>query len=128
MQWPFEQWGVSAVLAGHHHVYERIVSKNNPGFPYFVNGVGGTTLTTCKPSKVKSNLTLKGFNANIISKHYGAMLVEASEKEIVFKFYVVGGKQGQLRDNCKLRKTADGQAFSCVLVKRLRKLRTPPAS
>lgn len=125
MQWPFEQWGASAILAGHHHVYERIFQNTSPGFPYFVNGVGGTTLTTCKKSKIQSNLTSKGFTANIIHGHYGAMLVEASEKEIDFKFYVVGGKSGQLRDHCKLRKTTGGQTFSCVQVKRLRKLRPP---
>jgi hypothetical protein len=30
--------GADAALAGHHHVYERLVLD---GFPYFVNGLGG---------------------------------------------------------------------------------------
>ena len=38
MQWPYQEWGATAVLAGHDHVYERIVRD---GFPYFVNGLGG---------------------------------------------------------------------------------------
>ena len=34
MQWPFKEWGADAVIAGHDHVYERIISD---GLPYFVN-------------------------------------------------------------------------------------------
>jgi hypothetical protein len=38
MQWPFQAWGASAVLAGHEHVYERVMINN---FPYITNGLGG---------------------------------------------------------------------------------------
>src|SRR5262245_8735283 len=37
MQWPFQQWGATAVLSGHDHAYERVLIN---GFPYFVNGLG----------------------------------------------------------------------------------------
>src|SRR5439155_395438 len=40
MQWPFQQWGATAVLAGHDHDYERVMIN---GFPYFVNGLGGNS-------------------------------------------------------------------------------------
>ena len=38
MQWPFAQWGATAVISGHDHDYERL---NVNGTPYFVNGLGG---------------------------------------------------------------------------------------
>lgn len=38
MQWPFEKLGVSIVLAGHDHDYERLRVR---GVDYIVNGVGG---------------------------------------------------------------------------------------
>lgn len=38
MQWPFKQWGATAVISGHDHDYERVVKDS---LPYFVNGAGG---------------------------------------------------------------------------------------
>ena len=38
IQWPFKNWGADIVLAGHAHLYERLVVN---GFPYVVNGLGG---------------------------------------------------------------------------------------
>ncbi|MBT8249915.1 MAG: metallophosphoesterase, partial [Acidimicrobiia bacterium] len=42
LQWPFDQWGGDAVLAGHDHIYERIVKGD---LPYFVVGVSGNGLS-----------------------------------------------------------------------------------
>src|SRR5205814_10469991 len=42
MQWPFKQWGATAVISGHDHDYERF---NINGIPYFVDGTGGAGLT-----------------------------------------------------------------------------------
>ncbi len=44
MRWPFEQWGVDAVLNGHDHDYERVLqdaNRNGVKLPYFVSGLGG---------------------------------------------------------------------------------------
>src|SRR5205823_9927775 len=41
LQWPYQQWGATAVLAGHEHLYERL-SLNN--IPYIVNGLGGRSI------------------------------------------------------------------------------------
>jgi len=75
MQWPFQTWGASAVLAGHDHDYERIVIS---GFPYFVNGLGGRSIYSfgapVPGSQVRYN------------NDYGAMLVDADESHIVFQF------------------------------------------
>ena len=43
LQWPYQQWGATAVIAGHAHVYERIILN---GFPYFFNGLGGDSTGT----------------------------------------------------------------------------------
>jgi len=75
LQWQFQTWGATAVLAGHEHNYERITINN---FPYFVNGLGGRSLyafgTPISGSQVRYN------------SDYGAMLVEANTDSIVFKF------------------------------------------
>jgi hypothetical protein len=75
LQWPFQQWGATAVLAGHEHNYERIVLD---GFPYFVNGLGGRSLygfgSPVAGSQVRYN------------DDYGAMLVQADPTTLTFQF------------------------------------------
>jgi len=47
MDLPFEDWGASIVIAGHEHVYERLLMNraradgSAPSMPYIVNGLGG---------------------------------------------------------------------------------------
>nr|WP_281035194.1 metallophosphoesterase [Mesorhizobium tamadayense] len=44
MQWPFEQWGVNAVFAGHEHNYYRENRDDNGDgvyLPYTTTGLGG---------------------------------------------------------------------------------------
>ena len=75
MQWPYQAWGADAVLAGHDHIYERIVLN---GLPYFVNGLGGASIYTF-------NIPVPGSEARY-NGNYGAMLVEASGSYITFQF------------------------------------------
>jgi hypothetical protein len=75
MQWPFQQWGATAVLSGHDHHYERIILN---GFPYFVDGSGGAGLTQFGTTVAGSEVR---FNAD-----HGAMLVTASGTQITFQF------------------------------------------
>lgn len=74
LQWPYQSWGATAVLAGHDHTYERIIRNR---FPYFVNGVGGSSLygfgTPVSGSQVR-------YNAD-----YGAMRITASDTRITFE-------------------------------------------
>jgi tartrate-resistant acid phosphatase type 5 len=75
MQWPFTDWGASAVLSGHDHTYERL---HIDGLPYFVNGLGGGAryaFTSVHP----------GSQVRFRDDH-GAMLVEADETRISFQF------------------------------------------
>lgn len=75
MQWPFATWGADFVVSGHDHTYERI---NREGIIYFVNGLGGGSIYSfiipTAGSQVRYN------------DDYGAMWVEASEKDIHFRF------------------------------------------
>jgi hypothetical protein len=78
LRWPYQEWGATAVISGHNHLYERVIID---GFPYFVNGAGGAGLygfsTIVEGSEVR-------YNAD-----YGAMLVTASADTITFEFYSI---------------------------------------
>ena len=78
MRWPFAAWGADAVLAGHDHTYERL---NVGGVPYFVNGLAGGNHYNFVNSLPESQLR---YNASA-----GAMLVEASDTDLNFKFYSI---------------------------------------
>ena len=76
LQWPFKQWGATAVLSGHDHLYERIIVD---GFPYFIDGLGGNGrypfgATPAPGSQARYN------------NDYGAMLVTADSRSITFEF------------------------------------------
>ncbi len=81
MQWPFAAWGADAVLAGHDHLYERLLVS---GIPYFTNGAGGGGLYDFVNILPESQFR---YNAN-----YGAMLVTASGTQVTFEFYSRTGK------------------------------------
>jgi tartrate-resistant acid phosphatase type 5 len=85
MQWPFQQWGASAVLAGHDHNYERLLIQ---GFPYFVVGTGGKSLRAFGPAVAGSQVRYQA--------DYGAMLVTASAESLSFQFYT---RTGVLKDS-----------------------------
>src|SRR5439155_10652593 len=75
LQWPFQQWGASAVLTGHDHEYERLIVG---GFPYFVNGLGGRSIYSFATPLPQSVARYNG--------DYGAMLVDAGAASITFQF------------------------------------------
>jgi tartrate-resistant acid phosphatase type 5 len=81
MQWPYAEWGASAVLAGHDHTYERILQD---GIPYFVDGLGGASIYTFTTTPVPGSQVR--YNAD-----YGAMLVDADGLSITFKFVARSG-------------------------------------
>lgn len=75
MQWPYHEWGATAVLAGHDHTYERL---SIAGFPYFVNGLGGRSIYSFGAAIPGSLVRYNG--------DYGAMLVQANSTCINFQF------------------------------------------
>ncbi|MCK6621767.1 MAG: phytase [Calditrichaceae bacterium] len=85
MCWPFEDWGASAVLAGHHHSYQRIHRDDNGDgaiLPYFVTGLGGADINNFSTPTAPG--TMFQYNAD-----YGTMLIFASEDSITFQFYSI---------------------------------------
>lgn len=76
MQWPFAEWGASAVLSGHDHLYERVLTN---GIPYFVNGLGGASKYDFLTNPIAGSQVR--FNED-----FGAMRIEATESNIVFNF------------------------------------------
>lgn len=80
MAWPFQQWGADVVLAGHAHIYERILRK---GITYFINGLGGESKFGYFPNPVEGS-------AVRYSDNYGAMKVEEKTDTLRFKFYSLG--------------------------------------
>jgi len=82
MQWPFQSWGADVVLSGHEHNYERILKS---GFPYFVNGLGGTSLYAFSATPVSGSVSR--YNSN-----YGAMLVETNKTVMNFTFINILGQ------------------------------------
>lgn len=75
MQWPFRQWGASAVLSGHDHTYERLMRDS---LLYLVTGLGGRSIYPFGSFLPESRFR---YNAD-----YGAMLVTANSDSICFQF------------------------------------------
>jgi tartrate-resistant acid phosphatase type 5 len=75
MQWPYQAWGADAVLAGHDHTYEHLQIG---AIPYFVDGLGGMSRYAFGRPAAGS---LKRYDAD-----YGAMLVEANDTNITYRF------------------------------------------
>jgi tartrate-resistant acid phosphatase type 5 len=96
MQWPFQSWGATAVLAGHEHVYERVMLN---GFPYIVDGFGGNSLNAFGTPVTGS---VYRYNAD-----HGAMLIEANATTITFSAYSVqGGVNGTFLDSYSITRAA----------------------
>ena len=74
-RWPYGEWGADAVLAGHDHTYERLVED---GLTYFVNGLGGN-------GRYDFVNIMEGSQARY-NADYGAMRVEATDKQVQFEF------------------------------------------
>jgi tartrate-resistant acid phosphatase type 5 len=81
MQWPYREWGVDLVLAGHDHTYERIEAN---GLTYVVNGLGGNVAYSF-------DAPLPGTKVRFNEAH-GALFIEVSAKELRGRFVSTAGK------------------------------------
>ncbi len=95
MRWPYQEWGADATLSGHNHIYERVMVN---GFPYLTNGLGGA------PRYAFADSFAEGSAVHYNAEH-GAMLVEAVDGRITFRFVTIGG---ELIDTFTLEKPCDG--------------------
>jgi hypothetical protein len=78
MDWPFQAWGATTLLAAHDHVYERIMWD---GFPYIINGLGGGPRYLFEDIVAGSEIRFRD--------NHGAMLITADSQSITFEFYTV---------------------------------------
>ena len=76
MQWPYAQWGADVVLAGHDHLYERLVED---GLLYLTNGLGGN------PARYDFVNILPESQFRYNAQH-GALRVQATSEWIRFEF------------------------------------------
>ncbi|MBL8008169.1 MAG: metallophosphoesterase [Ignavibacteria bacterium] len=102
MRWPFKDWGASAVLSGHEDNYERLLINQ---LPYFVNGLGGKGINSFTTPPISGSQAR--YNGN-----YGAMLVEAYEKYMIFKFYNITNNQ---IDYYKLLPSSKQITLNCLI-------------
>jgi tartrate-resistant acid phosphatase type 5 len=77
LQWPFQEWGASVVLAGHDHNYERLLVDE---FPYIVNGLGGRSL-------YKVNSVHLPESKIVFNSDFGAMLLNATPDSLRMQFF-----------------------------------------
>lgn len=82
VQWPYREWGADVVLAGHDHVYERLVVD---GLLYLINGLGGHAgrydfVDILPESQFR-------YNAN-----WGALRVTVTTQYMLFEFINVDGE------------------------------------
>ena len=101
MQWPYEQWGATAVFAGHDHVYERIIRTDSNGdgndFAYFTTGAGGRSLyafdTPLPGSQVRCGSGgSDGAVENSVPPNggcFGSMIIDATSTSITFEYWSV---------------------------------------
>lgn len=76
MQWPFASMGIDAVFSGRDRHYERLEVD---GIPFFVNGLGGNTITPFSAIQPGSQIHY--------NDDFGAMLVTADQDTAIFEFY-----------------------------------------
>ena len=79
-QWPFKEWGATAVFSGKDRIYERLQIN---GIPYFVNGLGGC----CSAGQIALNPAAS--SKFRYSTDYGAMIIEIEGKKATFNFYSI---------------------------------------
>lgn len=90
MDWPYQAWGATVLLAGHDHVYERVMRD---GFPYIINGLGGGPRYAFEEIVSGSGVRYRD--------NHGAMLITADWQQITFQFFNISG---ELIDEFKINK------------------------
>lgn len=81
VQWPFAEWGVDLLLAGHAHVYERLELD---GLTHITNGLGGGTRYYFGPTRPGSQVRFR--------EAHGALFLTATPGEIHIEFLTVTGE------------------------------------
>lgn len=82
MQWPFKDWGISLVMSGDDHIYERI---EKDGVVYIVNGLGGVEQHPAPSVQVEGSQKL-------YRDAFGAMRVDMTDTTLTLFFIDVNGE------------------------------------
>lgn len=98
LDWPFKEWGADIVLCGHDHDYERLLVNN---FPYIIIGTGGRSLRAFN--------TILSTSKFRFSDNYGALLVKATDDNLLFSFYSIESG-GTLIDEYSISKKDNSQS------------------
>ena len=89
--WLFENTSLTAVVAGHSHVYERVMKG---GFPFIVNGISGNNIVTAKDDHVEGSVVIYDKSVAIAqglgNRDHGAILAEATAGALTLEFWTVG--------------------------------------
>ena len=80
MRWPFADWGINLVMAGHDHTYERVAQE---GITYLVNGLGGAGLYTFGAPVAGSQVRFTG--------NHGALRLSASDAALTGTLVTIDG-------------------------------------
>lgn len=89
--WEFESSGVTASVAGHAHIYERVMRGTFPFFTTGLSGVGSYPIVkVVEGSKVRL-----GSNAATMTpppaRKNGALFCEATDETLVMEFWTISG-------------------------------------
>lgn len=90
LRWPFNAWGIDAVLNGHDHVYERIIDNQEPSPVYVVCGNSGRRdLYGCDSNPLDATR----YTVICDKDKFGAVKVKVSRTMAVFEYYTVNSPQ-----------------------------------
>ena len=91
-KWEFEKSGITASIAGHSHVYERVMKGSFPFFTIGLSGVGAYPFV----DKVEGSKVRLGKNEATMKpapkKKNGALFCEATEDTLVMEFWTISGE------------------------------------
>ena len=89
LRWPFKEWGVSLVLSGHEHSYERFERR---GLMYVVNGLGGNHHSThplSATAQIPGVTKHVAYPTSTADRKFGAMRVEANDDGMELTMFTV---------------------------------------
>lgn len=93
-KWEFEKAGVTAVVTGHAHHYERVMRA---GVPFITNGFGGNSVYALASPRMEGSAVSYGpkqVGEPDFGKHrFGAIFCEASEAAFTLEFWNASGKR-----------------------------------
>lgn len=92
--WKLETMGLTAIIAGHEHVYERVMKGS---VPFVTNGLGGDSIYPFAAKKVDGSTVRYGRKepgeTNPGKYRHGALFGEATEDSLTLEFWTASGQR-----------------------------------